>query len=348
MNQITGNLHTPILVKEILDFFPKNIEGIVVDCTLGEGGHSEIFASYMKEGTLIGLDRDEEILEEAKRNLFGKLPPKIILKKSNFINLSQVLDELNVDKIDFLFYDLGVSMYHFKGAKRGFSFSESDFLDMRLDSDQKLDAYQVINHFPEEVIREILYFYGEESHGKKIAQHIVRARNEKPIETSNQLRELIGKCIGKKGHEKIDPATKSFQAIRIFVNQELSHIEKGLLDSIKKLRVGGRIAVLSFHSLEDRIVKEVFRHYNKSCLCPSENLVCSCDGKRVVKILTKKPISPSNKEINLNPASRSAKLRVVEKVYEPSKKTWELSEKSYHPTKKVFRYTNYINDSFGN
>lgn len=353
MSLLAQYSHTPILVEEIINLLPIKPNSIIVDCTVGEGGHSEIFISHLVGGTLIALDQDKDILKIAEKRLFNKAEAinqntQIIIKESNFSDISNILDDLNIDKVDLLFYDLGISMYHFKESQRGFSFSGDQFLDMRLDKANSLTAYDVINSFPENEIREIVFHYGEESWAKVIARNIVQARENKKIETANDLQKIVSNSMpNKKGDRKINPATKTFQALRIFINRELYHIETAMIEGIRRLSFGGRIGVLTFHSLEDRIVKQVFKYFSLSCICPKIYPVCQCDSRSTLKILTKKPITPSKKEISNNRSARSAKLRVVEKIYEASNKTWEISKTSFQTPKKLFNNSYYLNHTAG-
>ncbi|MDH4127495.1 MAG: 16S rRNA (cytosine(1402)-N(4))-methyltransferase RsmH, partial [Spirochaetota bacterium] len=324
---------------------------VIVDCTVGEGGHSEFFLSRLHGGKLIVLDRDKEILDIARKRLSDTvknedISTEISFIESNFSNLHKVLDDLAIEKVDFMLYDLGISMYHFKGSMRGFSFMDNESLDMRLDANNNLTAYEIVNKYTENEIREILFTYGEEHRAKLIAKNIVRAREKEIIKTAYDLQLIISKCVPKKYPDsKINPATKTFQALRIFVNRELEHIEKALIEGINKLCIGGRLLVISFHSLEDRIVKQVFKHFASECICPKSNPVCQCDGISTLKILTKKPITPNKKEIEINPASRSAKLRVVEKINETSNKVYRNQENSYQKRKKLFSDSHYISHS---
>ncbi len=333
------------MANEIIDYLPNIENPIVVDCTCGEGGHSEALAHEISGGTLVSIDRDAVILEIAKKRLVGTLTdrpssPKMILRESNFSNLPILLDELGMDKVDFFLFDLGISMYHYKEAKNGFSFTEDESLDMRLDNNTELTAYDIVNSCREKEIRNIIFTLGEEPWAKVIARNIVRSRQSSPIKSAYDLQKILLGSIPKgKRPKNIHPATKTFQALRIYVNQELPHIEKGLIEGIRRLSMGGRMAVLTFHSLEDRIVKKIFKHFNQSCICPEHIPVCQCDGQPSVKILRKKPMTPSDMESNINPSARSAKLRIVEKVHEASSQTWEISKKTYQSTKKVFDFT---------
>ncbi len=337
--------HTPIMVTEIINHLPNIENPIVVDCTCGEGGHSEALAREMIGGTLLSIDRDPRILEIARKRLVETLSdrpsfPKMIIKESNFSNLPSLLDELHIDKVDFFLYDLGISMYHYKVAKNGFSFTEDESLDMRLDRNTELTAYDIVNSFSENEIRNIVFTLGEESWAKIIARNIVRSRKLTPIKNANDLQKIVFGSIPKgKRPKTIHPATKTFQALRIYVNQEFYHIEQGLIEGIRRLNMGGRMAVLSFHSLEDRIVKKIFKHFSQPCVCPEHIPICQCGGLQSTKILRKKPMTPSIMESQENPSARSAKLRIVEKIHETSNQTWELWKKTCQKPQKVFDFT---------
>ncbi len=337
-------VHTPIMVAEIINHLPDIEKPIIVDCTCGEGGHSEALAHEMTGGTLLSIDRDPMILEIAKgrlREAADRLScPKILIKESNFSNLSSLLDELHIDKVDFFLYDLGISMYHYKVAKSGFSFTDNESLDMRLDRDAELTAYDIVNSFSENEIRNIVFTLGEESWAKIIARNIVRSRKLTPIKKANDLQKIVFESIPREKRPRtIHPATKTFQALRIYVNQEFYHIEQGLIEGLRRLSIGGRMAVLTFHSLEDRIVKKIFKHFSQPCVCPEHIPVCQCGGLQSIKILRKKPMTPSIMESQINPSARSAKLRIVEKVHETSNQTWEIWKETYQRTQKVFDFT---------
>lgn len=320
--------HEPIMTQEILSFLPEIDNPVFVDGTTGEGGHSELFLKNMKSGTLISIDRDPVILNIARDRLKKYTYINHILVNDNFSNINEILSENNISGIDFIFLDLGISMFHFKGAERGFSFND-DALDMRLDENSEQSAYDIVNYFDEKEIADILKIYGEESFAKRIARTIVEKRKEQLIEKAVDLKNIIVSAIPKKFQkDKINPATQSFQALRIYVNDELSHLKKTLYHAMEALNLNGRIAVFSFHSLEDRIVKNIFRHFAKSCNCPDNYPMCQCDGKAVLKLLSKKPIIPTMEECQANPASRSTKLRIVEKINEVSESTWELYKRT--------------------
>ena len=286
---------------------PKE-EGIYIDATLGGGGHSALIASYLgKRGKIFGIDQDAQALKKAKVKL-AKYGDKISYSHGNFRNLDKIILKFNIEKVDGILFDLGVSTEQLENPERGFSFSENlnAPLDMRMDLSQKLTAYDVVNEYPEEKIREILYKLGEESYAKKIARRIVSKRKIKPIKTTGDLIELIREStppkyrFSRKGHW----ASKVFRAIRMEVNQELPALEQALPKAVAGLKSGGRLVIISFHSLEDRIVKRTFKEMSQ----PGEN------KKPLVRLLTKKPIMASPAEIEKNPKADSAKLRAVEKL----------------------------------
>ena len=284
--------HIPVLVKEVLDYLISEKFSLFIDATVGGGGHAFSILGHHSKIKLIGLDVDEAGLAIAARRLqpFGE---RVRLIRGNFRDLKDILAREGIDGFDAILFDLGLSMYHLQG-KRGFSFYDDSFLDMRMDNQQEKTAFDVVNRYSTERLENILLQYGEEYRARAIAKAIVYARKKKPITTALELSSLILRVKGKKG--RTHPATKAFQAIRIEVNRELENIESGLRDAIEMCRPGGRIGVISFHSLEDRIIKNTFRADER------------------IKVITKKPLKPSMKEIKENPASRSAKLRVAEKI----------------------------------
>ncbi len=282
-----------------------------IDCTLGLGGHSEaILGKIGKKGKLMVFEQDEANLKEAKKRL-RPYKDQIVYVHENFENLRESLDKHKF-KPDAILFDLGLSSPHIDDPERGFSFQKEGPLDMRFDKRQKLTAEKVINTFNERNLANVIYEFGEERRSRIIAKKIVSERKNKPIKTTTQLAEIIEKAI--KGKQKIHPATRTFQALRIYINRELEVLKSALIQAIDALNVGGRIAVISYHSLEDRIVKNIFRHYTQTCICPKELPICQCNFKKKLYILTRKPIIPSGIEVSQNPRARSAKLRVAEKV----------------------------------
>ncbi len=307
--------HTPVLVNEVLENLSLKPECIIVDCNLGEGGHSTEIAKKLKplKGKLIGIERDEKIFNKAKENLKG-FREIVTLINDNFINLKKVLADLNINKVDNVLFDLGISTYHYFDDNRGFSFLNDQPLDMRLDKNCEYSASEILNTFDEKKIAEILIKYGEERFAKRIAGKIVRFRQEKEILTTGTLVQIVDQAIPDKFKpKKISPATKTFQALRIFINNELDNVENVLPETMDILNKGGRLLVITFHSLEDRIVKHFIRDNSRKCTCPPQLPVCVCGRNPVLKNLTGRAIVPTEQEIKNNNASRSAKLRVAEK-----------------------------------
>ncbi len=289
-------------------------DGIYLDGTLGGAGHSYEIASRLTTGRLIGLDRDEVALAAARERL-KPFSDRVTLVHSNFQALSAVLDDLGIAKVDGMLFDLGVSSPQLDDKERGFSYMADAPLDMRMDRSEGLTAYDVVNTYDQESLKRILYTYGEERYAPKIAAAIVKRRAEKPIETTLELAELIRVAMPPQAlREKQHPAKRSFQAIRIAVNDELTAVERMLASAIDRLNPGGRLAVITFHSLEDRLVKSAMQEAAKGCICPKEFPVCVCGRTPKVKILTRHPIVADEAELAENPRARSAKLRVAERI----------------------------------
>ena len=306
--------HISVLLDECLEGLNIKENGIYVDCTLGGAGHSsQILKRLSKEGTLIGIDQDKDALKAAKRRLSDFDNVKFV--HNNFYNIDSILDDLNVEKVDGILMDLGVSSYQLDEAERGFSYMKDAPLDMRMNKDNNFSAYDVINEYSEEKLSQIIKDYGEERFAKRIASFIVERRNEKKIETTLELVEIIKAAIPAKARrEGPHPAKRTFQAIRIEVNSELSILNKAIEDGVNRLNRGGRMAIITFHSLEDRIVKLKFRNLADPCECPKDFPICICGKKPLVKLISRKAIEPSKKEVEDNPRSRSAKLRVIERI----------------------------------
>ena len=289
-------------------------DGIYLDGTLGGAGHSYEIASRLTTGRLIGMDRDEVALAAARERL-KPFSDRVTLVHSNFQALSAVLDDLGIAKVDGMLFDLGVSSPQLDDKERGFSYMADAPLDMRMDRSEGLTAYDVVNTYDQESLKRILYTYGEERYAPKIAAAIVKRRAEKPIETTLELAELIRAAMPPQAlREKQHPAKRSFQAIRIAVNDELTAVERMLASAIDRLNPGGRLAVITFHSLEDRLVKSAMQEAAKGCICPKEFPVCVCGRTPKVKILTRHPIVADEAELAENPRARSAKLRVAERI----------------------------------
>ena len=290
-------------------------DGVYFDCTAGSGGHSlEIAKRLGANGRLIAIDQDEAAVTAARERL-SDFSDRATVVHSNFSFAQSIAESLNIDSVNGAVIDLGVSSYQLDTAERGFAYSHEASLDMRMDRNAKLTAYDVVNLYSEEQIKKILFDYGEERFAPQIARLIVRERELKPIETTTELVDVIKRAIPLKaqvgGHH---PAKRSFQAIRIEVNGELAVIEPTIRSLVDLLGPGGRLSVITFHSLEDRIVKQTFSELASGCCCPPGFPICVCGKKPLVKIITKKPILPSGKELEENPRSRSAKLRIAEKL----------------------------------
>ena len=306
--------HVSVLLHECLDGLRIRPDGIYVDGTLGLGGHSFEIASRLTTGRLIGIDRDETAIERAGRRLapFGDT---VTLVHGNFCDTALILDSLHIDAVDGMLFDLGVSSPQLDEAQRGFSYRAEAPLDMRMDSSAGLTAYEIVNTWDETRLNRILWDYGEERYARRITAAILAARAEKPIASTQELVEIIKSAMPAAAlREKQHPAKRSFQAIRIAVNDELGAIETMMTSAPDKLRVGGRLCVISFHSLEDRIVKNGIAARENGCTCPREAPICTCGFKQSLKSVSRKPILPSEEEIENNPRSRSAKLRIAERV----------------------------------
>ena len=307
--------HFSVLLNECMEGLAIKADGTYIDGTCGGAGHSSVIASRLGEGgRLIGLDQDETAVQVATQRLsvFGE---RAMVVRSNFCELDRVCKELEIEHIDGLLLDLGVSSYQLDTPERGFSYQADAPLDMRMDVRNPLTARTSVNEYSEDKLRKILFEYGEERFSSRIASNIVRARESAPIETTGELVEIIKKSIPAHardgGHH---PAKRSFQALRIEVNAELDVIAPAIKSAVGLLKPGGRIAIITFHSLEDRIVKQAFADLSCGCTCPKSFPVCVCGNKPKVKVITKKPILPSAEELEINPRSRSAKLRVAEKL----------------------------------
>ena len=306
--------HVSVLLNETIDGLNINPDGIYVDGTLGGGGHSyEICKRLSGKGRLIGIDQDGEALEAARERL-KEFEDKITLVRSNYCEIDTILKDLGIEKVDGIVLDLGVSSYQLDNLERGFSYKSDAPLDMRMDQRQNKTAADVVNNYSENELFRIIRDYGEDTFAKNIAKHIVMARKEKPLETTAELSEIIKASIpmkfqAKGGH----PAKKTFQAIRIEVNQELTVLKESLDTMIDHLNPGGRICVITFHSLEDRITKIKFRENENPCICPPDFPVCVCGKVSKGKVITRKPIIPSEEEMTENKRSKSSKLRIFER-----------------------------------
>ena len=307
-------VHQSVLLRPAVEALAIRPDGIYLDGTLGGAGHSYQIAARLTTGRLIGLDRDEVALAAARQRLQPYID-RVTLVHSNFAQLSQVLDRLEIPAVDGMLFDLGVSSPQLDDAERGFSYMHDAPLDMRMDRSGGLTAYEVVNTWPEAELKRILYTYGEERYAPRIASAIEKRRAEKPIETTLELAEIIRGAMPPQAlREKQHPAKRSFQAIRIAVNDELTAVEQMLTAAVDRLNPGGRLAVITFHSLEDRIVKSAFQAAAQGCTCPKEFPVCVCGKTPKVRILTRHPIVADEAELAENPRARSAKLRVAERI----------------------------------
>lgn len=307
--------HIPVLLNEILDYLLCGPRKIFIDCTLGEGGHAfEILKKSTPSSILIGIDKDKDLIKIAIERL-RVFQGRFHIIRDDFKNVKNIISSLNIKKADGILFDLGISSRQLGIPERGFSFKYNGPLDMRMDTDQEITAFSLINNISLKELIEILRLYGEERWSQRIAKRIVDIREKREIRTTKELAEIVKSAIPLSYQsQRIHPATKTFQALRIAVNKELDVLKVALKEAIELLKIKGRLCVVSFHSLEDRIVKNIFNSYKKGCTCPPRIPKCICGKKKVIDILTKRPLVPSLKEIEINPRSRGAKLRVAEKI----------------------------------
>lgn len=307
--------HKSVLLNETIESLNVKPHGIYVDGTLGGGGHSyEICKRLGEKGRLIGIDQDIDAIEAATKRL-EEFKDKISLIHSNYNNIKSVVNDLGINKVDGIVLDLGVSSYQLDNPERGFTYREDVPLDMRMDQESTMTARDIVNDYSEMELFRVIKDYGEEQFAKNIAKHIVKARSEKPIETTGELNEIIKAAIPAKMREHGGhPSKKTYQAIRIELNHELNVLENSLDTMIELLNPKGRLSIITFHSLEDRIVKNIFRRNMNPCTCPPDFPVCVCGKKPTGTIITRKPIVPSEKEISENKRAKSSKLRVFEKT----------------------------------
>lgn len=306
--------HVPVLLREVLEGLNLGNDKIYVDCTIGGAGHSEKILENTKNSMLIGIDQDEDaILASTKR--LEKYKSRVKIVRSNFANIKNVLASLNIEKVDGILADLGVSSHQIDTASRGFSFRFDGDLDMRMDMSQSLSAKNVVNEYSEENLKRIFKDFGEEKFASSIARKIVNERKKEPIVTTKQLEKIILSAVPRyKGNDGSSNVQRTFQAIRIEVNHELDILENFIRDAESVLSPGGRLVIITFHSLEDRIVKQTFKDLATGCICPSDFPVCVCGRKPKVKIVTPHPITATTEELETNRRSASAKLRVIEKL----------------------------------
>lgn len=306
--------HISVLLNECIDNLNIRPDGIYVDGTMGGGGHSLEIAKRLTTGRLICIDQDPNAHEAAGKRL-AEYKDRITFVRDNFGNIANILDSLGIEKIDGMLLDIGVSSHQLDEAERGFSYQQDAPLDMRMNPDRSFSAYDVVNGYDEDELDRVIFTYGEERWARRIAQFIVKEREAKPIETTGELVDIIKKAVPKGARKDgPHPAKRTFQAIRIEVNGELEVLQRAIDDVAARLAVGGRLCIITFHSLEDRIVKEAFRKQENPCICPPQFPVCVCGKKPLGRVITRKPILPSKEELEENPRSRSAKLRVLEGV----------------------------------
>lgn len=312
-----GYGHTPVMLKEAVDSLNCNKGMVVADCTVGGAGHARLIAErILPGGLLIGIDRDEAALRAARERLRDWSPEEVCLIHDNFANFPHILARAGIDAVDGLLLDLGVSLHQLQGSGRGFSFSHDEPLDMRMDVRQALTAAAIVNHESEAGLARIFKEFGEERYAVKIARAVVRARHSEEICSSSQLAGIVRKAYPPKSRWSLNihPATRVFMALRIAVNDELDNLKNFLSKVADCLKINARLCVLSFHSLEDRIVKQQMKLWEKECVCPPDYPVCRCNKKKEFRIITKKVMVPGKEEISANPMARSSRLRVAEKI----------------------------------
>ncbi|HHV76964.1 MAG TPA: 16S rRNA (cytosine(1402)-N(4))-methyltransferase RsmH [Syntrophothermus lipocalidus] len=307
-------MHVPVLLEEAVSMLALQPDGVYVDCTVGGGGHLACLVQKLGEkATIIGIDKDAKALEEARKKL-ADVSSKLILIHGDFRRLQVILKMHGISEIHGIVLDLGVSSFQLDDASRGFSYQEEGPLDMRMNTDQQLSAWHLVNEWSEERLALIIRELGEERYARRIAREIVRERQLRPINTTFELVEVIKRAVPAQAKKDKHPARRTFQALRIAVNEELEALEEVLPQAVEVLASEGRIAVITFHSLEDRIVKTFFKRESLGCLCPPDQPVCTCNHRARLKIVTKRPITPTEAELARNPRSRSAKLRIAEKI----------------------------------
>lgn len=308
-------MHTPVLLNEVLKYFNPRSNENFIDCTIGSAGHAiAILEKTKPKGKILGIDWDEKNISELKQK-FNKLKNRLILINDSYVNLLKIIEKTKFRPVKGILIDLGMSSWHLEKSKRGFSFQKDEFLDMRYNDENNLTAFEIINHWSKEEIEKILKEYSEERFAKKIVTNIIEKRKIKPIKTTFDLVEIIKQAVPKWYLQlKIHPATKTFQALRIAINHELENLEKVLPQAIEVLDPKGKLIVISYHSFEDRMVKNFFKKEAKDCICPSNFPQCVCQHRASLKIINKKPIIPSKEEIKKNSRSRSAKMRIIEKI----------------------------------
>ena len=305
--------HIPVLLEPTVELLNVKANGLYVDGTLGGAGHSKEILKKSKIKKLIGIDQDEEALEAAKKNLSEF--DNVVYVHDNFRNIDSILENLEIDAVDGILVDIGVSSYQIDTAERGFSFRYDSRLDMRMDKSKTFSAYELVNEYSEDELARVIREYGEEKFAKSIARHIVKQREIQEISSTKELEEIVLKSVPRyRGQDGRSNVQRTFQAIRIEVNQELEVLKEFIDKAVSKLKKGGRLAVISFHSLEDRIVKQKFKELATGCVCPPDFPICVCGHKASVKLITKHPVEATAEELERNPRSAPAKLRVIEKL----------------------------------
>ena len=306
--------HYSVMREQCIEALNVRPDGIYVDMTLGGGGHSSMIAERLTTGKLIGIDRDADAIQAAGQRL-APFAENVITVKDNYKNIKNILSGMQIDQVDGILCDLGVSSYQLDEPERGFSYRFDAPLDMRMDREQLLTAADVINTYSAEQLAEVIFKYGEERYARKIAYKIVSARSQKRIENTLELSELIASVFPpKERYGEKHPAKRTFQALRIEVNEELKDLDRAFEDAISVLKPGGRIAVMTFHSLEDRIVKNLFRRLSQGCICDKNIPVCICNNREIIRLINRKPILADEKELEENNRSKPAKLRIGEKI----------------------------------
>ena len=303
--------HTPVMAQEVISALEVKPLGAFIDCNVGEGGHSlAILGAVTPTPRLLGIDLDAESLTIARRRLEA-YQDTVVLVQGNFADVGAIAEEHGFEPADGILFDLGLSSLQVDTGSRGFSFRQEARLDMRFDPGQEITAYNVVNEYSEESLADVIFRLGEERKSRRVARAIVRKR---PIETTIQLADVITHALGWPAKRRIHPATRTFQAIRMAVNKELDNLERGLEQALELLRPGGRVAVISYHSLEDRLVKNKLRHEASDCICPPETPICVCGHKASIRLVNRKVIKPTQAEVQANPRSRSARMRVAERI----------------------------------
>ncbi len=306
--------HTPVMLREVLEHQTLKPGNICVDCTLGGANHAlATLKKIIPNGFLIGIDQDMDAINYAQKKL-SDFKENILLVHSKFSDLEKILNSRGIKGVNSILLDLGLSLNQLKNSKRGFSFNKDEMLDMRMNTQDELTAFEIINSFSKNELTDIFFKFGEERFSKKAAKKIAAARNNKPIQTSLELAKIISQAVPVKHNQRIHPATRIFQALRIAVNKELEQLEKLIKIAPSLLLKGGTLCIITFHSLEDRIVKQTLRKFESNCTCPDILPVCSCGFVQQMKSIFKKPLVPKKEEIRINPMARSAKLRIAKKV----------------------------------